>query len=187
MENQSRLSLGQSLGLIVLLPLLLLVPASNESGAILKHLVSQILAKKEVYNTWAKFHSFQMTPVEAPRSTDSFLFFDCRDAVFFFILTWLVVALGAVNDFAPSPGVRSHNGIPTASQQQQSAANRSITATGHHWSPLGTSRHILRILRSWRSKAPKGPTCCCCCLCSCSRSSACMIRCCSSHFVTFVT
>ena len=49
MENQSRLSLGQSLGLIVLLPLLLLVPASNESGAILKHLVSQILAKKEVY------------------------------------------------------------------------------------------------------------------------------------------
>lgn len=128
-----------------------------------------------------------MTPVEAPRSTDSFLFFDCRDVVFFFILTWLVVALGAVNDFAPSPGVRSHNGIPTASQQQQSAANRSITATGHHWSPLGTSRHILRILRSWRSKAPKGPTCCCCCLCSCSRSSACMIRCCSSHFVTFVT
>lgn len=98
-----------------------------------------------------------MTPVEAPRSTDSFLFFDCRDFVFFFILTWLVVALGAVNDFAPSPGVRSHNGIPTASQQQQSAANRSITATGHHWSPLGTSRHILRILNDFKVMEKQSP------------------------------
>ena len=77
------------------------------------------------------FRSFQMTPVEAPRSTDSFLFFDCRDVGFFFHPHLAGGRSGGGERFRTISWREisqwHSNSIPAV-------ANKSITATGHHWS-----------------------------------------------------